>query len=152
MTVLQPVRAGFLAVAVIIAIAPLGCAKNPFSPSQNTGQPFSIVEVTLGTGTQVAPLSTVVVDYAGYLYDASKPDNEGLLFDTSLSSQPITFVVGAGQVIPGFEQGVLGMKVGGFRRVTIPPELGYGSIGQYPVPKNATLVFEISLLGASVPQ
>lgn len=145
-------RAGLLALAVMIAMAPLGCAKNPFSPSQNTGQPFSIVEVTLGTGAQVAPASTVVVDYAGYLYDASKPNNEGLLFDTSLTSQPISFIVGAGQVIAGFEQGVLGMKVGGFRRVTIPPELGYGPIGQYPVPKNATLVFEISLLGASVPQ
>jgi FKBP-type peptidyl-prolyl cis-trans isomerase FkpA len=152
MTGFRSVRAGLFAVAAIIAAASIGCAKNPFSPSQNTGQPFSIVEVTIGTGAQIVPLSTVVVDYAGYLYDASKPNNEGLLFDTSLTTQPISFVVGAGQVIAGLEQGVLGMKVGGFRRVIIPPELGYGPIGQYPVPKNATLVFEISLLGASVPQ
>jgi FKBP-type peptidyl-prolyl cis-trans isomerase FkpA len=152
MTGVRSVRAGSLAVAILVALAPLAGCGNPFSPSQNTGQPFSVVDVTVGTGTEAVLYSTVLVDYAGYLYDPKKPNNEGLLFDTSLTGQPLTFIIGAGQMIPGFEKGVLGMKQGGFRRVTIPPELGYGPVGHYPVPKNATLVFEISLLGVIPPQ
>jgi FKBP-type peptidyl-prolyl cis-trans isomerase len=153
MTGVRSGRACALGVVLLAALLPLaGCGKNPFSPSQNTGLPFSFIDVTVGSGAEVVPYSTVIVDYAGYLYDGSKPNNQGLLFDTSLSGQPLTFVVGIGQMIPGFEQGVLGMKNGGFRRITIPPELGYGPIGHYPVPKNATLVFDVSVLAISVPQ
>jgi FKBP-type peptidyl-prolyl cis-trans isomerase FkpA len=114
--------------------------------------PFTIQDVTVGTGPEVILGSTVIVDYAGYLYDAKKPNNEGLLIDTSLSGQPFTFVVGVGQVLPGWDKGMLGMKLGGFRRITIPPDLGYGPIPHYPVPANATLVFDINLLGISTAQ
>ena len=153
MTVLGSARVRLLGAVALLALAPLAAAcNNPFKPSQNVNVPFSVVDVTVGTGVEVVPYSTVIVDYAGYLYDASKTNNEGLLIDTTLAKQPITFVVGLGQVLPGFEQGMVGMKLGGFRRITIPPELGYGPFEHYPVPKNATLVFDVSLIGVAPPQ
>ena len=138
--------------ALAVALLPAASCGNPFSPSQNTNLPFSYTDVTVGTGPEVVVYSTVIIDYAGYLYDASKTNNQGLLIDSSLSTQPLYVTVGAGQVIPGMELGLLGMKLGGFRRLIIPPDLAYGAAGRYPVPKNATLVFDISLLGVSVPQ
>ena len=87
------------------------------------------------------------VNYTGWLYDTSKPDGKGKQFDSSAS---FAFVVGAGQVIRGWDQGVPGMRAGGQRRLIIPPELAYGSTGAgSAVPPNATLVFDIGLL--SVP-
>jgi FKBP-type peptidyl-prolyl cis-trans isomerase len=69
------------------------------------------------------------------------------VFDTSVGRAPIQFQLGAGQVIPGFEQGIVGMKVGGKRRLTIPPSLGYGSAGRPPtIPPNSTLVFDVDLV------
>ena len=86
----------------------------------------------------------VTVTYTGWLDDASKPDAKGLQFDTAPS---FTFLVGIGAVIKGWDQGVVGMRVGGTRRLVIPPELAYGSTGSgLKIPPNATLVFDLSLL------
>jgi FKBP-type peptidyl-prolyl cis-trans isomerase len=91
----------------------------------------------------------ITVNYTGWLYDPTRPDNKGQQFDTSAGRQPFSFVPGAGQVIRGWDQGVVGMKVGGLRRLTIPPDLAYGSTGAGGViPPNATLVFDIELLDA----
>jgi FKBP-type peptidyl-prolyl cis-trans isomerase len=95
----------------------------------------------IGTGAEATAGKTVTVHYVGTLTDGSK-------FDSSRDrGQGFTFRLGAGQVIQGWDQGVAGMKVGGLRKLTIPPELGYGSRG-FPgaIPPNSTLIFEVELL------
>ena len=102
---------------------------------------LKVDDVKVGTGTEATPGKTVTVHYVGTLTDGSK-------FDSSRDrNQGFTFRRGAGQVIQGWDQGVAGMKVGGLRKLTIPPELGYGARGFPPViPPNSTLVFEVELL------
>ena len=83
----------------------------------------------------------------GWLYDPTRPEQKGAQFETSVGRAPFAFTLGIGQVIRGWDQGVTGMKVGGLRRLVLPPELAYGAGGSPPViPPNATLVFEIELL------
>jgi FKBP-type peptidyl-prolyl cis-trans isomerase FkpA len=122
------------------------CGSSDTTPSANV--PFSSVDLKVGTGATAATGQHVVVNYTGWLYDASKTDNKGTQIDSSLSPgrTPFDFVLGAGAVIKGWDQGVVGMKVGGSRRLVIPPDLGYGSAGKGSVPPNATLVFDIDLL------
>jgi len=100
-----------------------------------------VEDIEVGDGAAADEGNTLVVHYTGTLEDGTK-------FDSSLDrNQPIEFVLGAGQVIPGWEQGFEGMKVGGKRRLTIPPELAYGSQGAgSAIPPNATLNFEVELL------
>jgi FKBP-type peptidyl-prolyl cis-trans isomerase len=91
----------------------------------------------------------LTVNYTGWLYDALKPpDHEGLQFETSQGTTPFVFILGTGQVIPGWDQGIVGMKVGGTRRLVVPPSLAYGGTRNGPIPPNATLIFEIQLLSA----
>ncbi|HUF37046.1 MAG TPA: FKBP-type peptidyl-prolyl cis-trans isomerase [Anaerolineales bacterium] len=96
----------------------------------------------VGTGAEAFPGSTVTVHYTGWLTDGTK-------FDSSIDrGAPFDFVLGVGGVIQGWEEGVAGMKVGGVRILTIPPELGYGAGGSPPViPPDATLIFRVELLG-----
>ena len=109
---------------------------------------LQMVDTVAGSGAEARPGRVVRVHYTGWLYDASKPDKRGNKFDSSKdSNQPFDFPLGAGQVIPGWDEGVAGMKVGGKRKLTIPPDLGYGASGAGGViPPNATLVFEVELL------
>jgi FKBP-type peptidyl-prolyl cis-trans isomerase FkpA len=95
----------------------------------------------VGTGTEATPGKTAVVHYTGWLMDGTK-------FDSSLDrNQPFSFPLGGGQVIKGWDEGVVGMKVGGKRTLIIPPSLGYGARGAGGViPPNATLKFEVQLL------
>jgi FKBP-type peptidyl-prolyl cis-trans isomerase FkpA len=89
----------------------------------------------------------VTVHYTGWLYDQAKPDRRGAQFDSSRGGQPFQFVLGAGQVIAGWEQGVQGMKVGGQRRLLIPAALAYGEHGAGGViAPGASLVFDVELL------
>ncbi|GMU60647.1 MAG: peptidyl-prolyl cis-trans isomerase [Myxococcaceae bacterium] len=105
---------------------------------------LKIEELKQGTGAEAKAGQDVSVHYVGTLTDGSK-------FDSSRDrGSPFQFRLGAGQVIKGWDQGVAGMKVGGLRKLTIPPELGYGARGFPPViPGNSTLVFEVELLGVS---
>lgn len=104
---------------------------------------LKITDNTVGSGAVAAAGKTAVVSYTGWLYDATKPDHKGTQFD---SGTGLSFVVGAGRLIPGFEQATYNMKVGGKRTVEIPARLGYGANGSPPkIPANTDLVFEITL-------
>jgi peptidylprolyl isomerase len=107
-----------------------------------TASGLEYVDLVLGTGAQPAAGQTVSVHYTGWLTDGRK-------FDSSLDrGQPLVFPVGRGRVIKGWDEGVGSMKVGGKRKLTIPPHLGYGAAGAGGViPPDATLVFEVELLG-----
>jgi FKBP-type peptidyl-prolyl cis-trans isomerase len=102
----------------------------------------------VGTGAEARSGQVVTVHYTGWLYDQSRPDRKGAKFDSSRDrNDPFTFNLGAGQVIRGWDEGVAGMKVGGRRTLTIPPEMGYGAQGAGGViPPNATLLFDVELL------
>lgn len=117
----------------------VGCGGNSTAPSTVTQ-----VDLVVGTGAVANAGNRVTVAYTGWLFDSSQPNNKGRQFDSGPS---FAFTIGAGQVIKGWDQGVPGMRVGGQRRLTIPPELAYGSAGAGGViPPNATLVFDITLI------
>jgi len=101
-------------------------------------------DLVVGDGQEAKSGDNVSVHYTGWLTDGTK-------FDSSVDrGTPFTFHLGAGQVIKGWDEGVAGMKIGGKRKLTIPPELGYGDRGAGPkIPPGATLVFEVELLGIS---
>jgi len=105
---------------------------------------LQIEEIEVGSGAEATGGQTVTVHYTGWLTDGTK-------FDSSVDrGNPFQFPLGAGMVIKGWDQGVAGMKIGGKRKLTIPPELGYGASGAGGViPPNATLVFEVELLEVS---
>ena len=105
-------------------------------------------DVKVGQGAEARKGNVVRVHYTGWLYDASRPDKRGQKFDSSKDGNtPFDFTLGAQEVIPGWDEGVAGMKVGGTRLLTIPPAMGYGARGAGGViPPNATLVFEVDLL------
>jgi FKBP-type peptidyl-prolyl cis-trans isomerase FkpA len=102
-----------------------------------------------GTGAEATSGQNVTVHYTGWLYDETKTDKKGSKFDSSRDrNEPFTFRLGGGEVIRGWDEGVAGMKVGGQRTLTIPPQYGYGARGAGGViPPNATLVFDVELLG-----
>jgi FKBP-type peptidyl-prolyl cis-trans isomerase len=107
-------------------------------------------DVKAGTGAEATSGRRVAVHYTGWLYDEGKSDHKGKQFDSSRGGEPFSFRLGGGEVIPGWDQGVAGMKVGGQRTLTIPPDLGYGSQGAGGViPPNATLLFDVELLNVS---
>jgi FKBP-type peptidyl-prolyl cis-trans isomerase FkpA len=132
----------FLALAALLAAA---CADSPAAPSSSFA-PFSQTDLVVGTGTAAATGNTLSVNYTGWLYDASQPNQKGPQFDSSIGRSAFSWTLGAGQVIRGWDQGLVGMKVGGVRRLVIPPSLAYGSSRSGPIPPNATLLFEIALL------
>ena len=129
---------------VLLAVAAFaGCNNTTTSTVPNV--PYSQTDLVVGTGDEAVSGKLITVNYSGWLYDASKPDNKGAEFDTTTGGTPFTFTLGGGQVIEGWEQGVPGMLVGGIRRLVIPPSLAYGPTRNGPIPPNATLIFEIEL-------
>ena len=106
-----------------------------------TASGLKIIEIKVGTGDEAQKGQTVSVHYTGWLADGTK-------FDSSLDrGQPLSFVLGAGQMIPGFDEGVAGMKVGGERRLILPPGLAYGAQGRPPkIPANSELTFDVQLV------
>lgn len=115
----------------------------PSPTDQTTAEDFSefkIEDITQGTGADVKDGDTVSVNYLGTLIDGTK-------FDSSYDREtPFEFTVGAGQVIEGWDKGLVGMKVGGKRKLSIPSSMGYGASGAGSIPPNAGLIFEIELL------
>ena len=130
--------------SLALSTATAGCGDAPTAPTSNA--PFSQSDLVAGTGAAAAIGNLVTVNYTGWLFDGSKPDSKGLQFDSSTGVTPFTFTLGAGQVIEGWDQGLVGMKVGGLRRLVIPPSLAYGPGRNGIIPPNATLVFEVGLL------
>lgn len=114
---------------------------NCHEEATTTSSGLGIHDITCGAGEEAVAGATVSVHYVGTL-------ESGEQFDSSRDrSQPFQFALGSGQVIAGWDEGIEGMKVGGVRELTIPPELGYGATGSPPViPPNATLLFEVELL------
>ena len=140
-------RARLLLLACLCLLAGLSfaCTDSPATPTVTA--PFSQTDLKLGTGDAAAASGNALsVDYTGWLYDTSKPDQKGAMFDTSIGKTPFSFTLGAGQVIQGWDQGIVGMKVGGVRKLVIPPSLAYGQTRSGSIPANATLLFEITLL------
>jgi FKBP-type peptidyl-prolyl cis-trans isomerase len=140
---------GIAVVAAIVVVAIFFIFGNPFdtsvsatattstAPAPTTG--LVVQDETMGTGETAQPGMVVTVDYTGKLQDGS-------VFDSSIGRAPISFMLGSGQVIPGWDQGIQGMKVGGKRLLIIPPQLGYGAQQYGPIPANSTLVFEVQLI------
>lgn len=126
--------------AVLVVSACGGGDSNP-TVGPTTSAPYSQTDLVVGTGAIANPGSQVTVAYTGWLHDSSKPDAKGSQFD----SNSIPFRLGTGAVIRGWDQGIVSMRVGGQRRLVIPPDLAYGSQGRAPIPPNATLVFDVTL-------
>lgn len=139
---------GILALAGIgyLAWSAFGSGSKTNANTNTTSSGLQIQDEVVGTGAEATPGQQVTVNYTGWLMDGTK-------FDSSLDrNQPFSFVLGGGQVIKGWDEGVAGMKVGGKRILIIPPELGYGAQGAGGViPANATLKFEVELLNVSGP-
>jgi FKBP-type peptidyl-prolyl cis-trans isomerase FkpA len=141
--------ARLLAVIVAHCVLSAACGPTPTAPSQFA--PYSQTELVVGSGDEAVSGRTVGVHYTLWLYDASKPANKGLQFETSRGGNPFSFVLGASQVIQGWDRGVPGMRVGGHRRLVIPPDLAYGETRNGVVPPNATLLFDIELISVTTP-
>ena len=136
-------NAVFAALFAAAALSTAACSAS-LPTSASIGAPFSQTDLIAGTGTAAASGSTLGVNYIGWLFDPSQPSSQGAQFDASTST--FTFTLGSGQVIQGWEQGLVGLKVGGKRRLIIPPSLAYGDSRHGPIPPNATLIFDITLL------
>jgi FKBP-type peptidyl-prolyl cis-trans isomerase FkpA len=119
------------------------------APVQADSSPvaFQKIDSVAGAGKTASAGQMVTVQYTGWLYAPGAPDHHGAQFDSSRGREPFTFRLGSGGVIPGWDQGVAGMKVGGKRTLVIPAALGYGADGAGPIPPNANLIFDIELLG-----
>ncbi len=113
------------------------------------GPQLLIQDLQTGVGQEAVTGSLVAVHYTGWLLDPRAPSGKGRQFDSSRGRRALVFPLGGGRVIKGWDLGVVGMKVGGLRLLTIPPELGYGSrpVGGGLIPANSTLIFEVELLG-----
>lgn len=129
------------------ALSLLLCASSSFAAPQTTPSGLRYEDQKVGTGTEAAKGKTVSVHYTGWLLEAG--DKKGKEFDSSLKhGKPFDFPLGMGFVIPGWDEGVQGMKIGGKRTLYIPSKLGYGANGAgAAIPPNADLVFEVELLG-----
>ena len=133
-----------LMAGVMVMVAVAACSDSPTSPINNAR--YSQTDLLQGTGTDAQVGKVLSVHYTGWFFSESATGQKGPQFDSSRGSAPFSFTLGLGSVIAGWDQGVVGMRVGGVRRLVVPPSLAYGSIRNGPIPPNATLVFEIELL------
>ncbi len=141
----RPSRAA-AALACLLAITACGKAPPPYTGG-DVGE-FQRIDVVEGRGDPAKAGDEVSVHYTGWLYDEKAADRRGAKFDSSVDrGQPFVFMLGAGRVIRGWDEGVAGMRVGGKRELLIPADLGYGKKGAGGViPPGASLVFEVELL------
>jgi FKBP-type peptidyl-prolyl cis-trans isomerase FkpA len=140
--------------ACAVALTACGAAANTEKPvvlDPNTQvKELTFSDTVVGTGTAAAAGDTLLVTYTGWLYDASKPGNKGTQFDASPASAGFTFTLGIGQVILGWDRGLVGMKAGSTRTLAIPYDLGYGKAGSLPkIPGYAGLLFEVKLVSVT---
>jgi len=135
-----------ISVAAFVAVLSLaGCGGGGGGSSGTTAAAdvaqFTATDVVVGAGATATAGKTATVTYTGWLYSATAADHKGTQFD----SGSYTFVLGQGQAIQGFDQGVTGMQVGGRRTLLIPSSMGFGANGYGSIPPNAGLVFDITL-------
>ena len=124
--------------------------STPTPPPPTGPATLQIADLAVGSGQEASGSMSVSTHYTVWLYDPAGTDSKGRRVQSSTDSgNPFAFRLGTNAVIPGFEQGVIGMRVGGKRRLIVPPGLAYGSAGAGSIPGNSWLVFEIDLLGAS---
>ena len=143
-------------VACAFALTACGSAanekKDPVIDPATQVKELIITDLTVGTGAAAAVGDTLIVTYTGWLYNSGKADNKSTQFDATAPGAGFSVVLGKGRVIPGWDQGLVGMKVGGTRRLTIPSDLGYGPTGSLPtIPAYAGLVFDVSLVTVTKP-
>jgi FKBP-type peptidyl-prolyl cis-trans isomerase FkpA len=147
---MQQIAIGAIVLVVLTLLAinlwPESAQLDPLAQSDaemiTTATGLQYQDDVVGTGTEAFPGSSVTVHYTGWLTDGTK-------FDSSVDrGAPYTFMLGVGSVIPGWDEGVAGMRIGGVRILTIPPVLAYGAGGNPPtIPPEATLIFRVELLG-----
>jgi FKBP-type peptidyl-prolyl cis-trans isomerase len=133
-------------VLVLVALAATACGSDNPAAGTSTAASLTTVDLVVGTGATAATGKTLTVTYGLWLYDSTMTDGKGTQINPAGTSLA-PFVLGTGAVIAGWDQGLVGMKVGGQRRLTIPPSLAYG--GTSPgngIPANASLVFDVNLL------
>ncbi|MBI3901684.1 MAG: FKBP-type peptidyl-prolyl cis-trans isomerase [Nitrosomonadales bacterium] len=140
-----------LALLLSVTFVTTACSRQAAPPPAAKSNVTALIktDIKAGTGAEAVTGHNVSVHYTGWLYDEAAPDHHGAKFDSSRDrNEPFEFPLGAGQVIQGWDEGVAGMKVGGQRTLLIPPEMGYGTHGAGgAIPPNATLVFDVELLG-----
>jgi len=130
---------------VLTAFTMTGCSGSNTTAPGSSNTTVTQTDLVVGTGATANSGNTVTVNYSGWVYDRSKTDGKGAMFD---SANGASFTLGSTSLISGFSQGVIGMQVGGQRRLIIPPSLAYGNsppAGSI-IPANATLVFDITLI------
>jgi FKBP-type peptidyl-prolyl cis-trans isomerase FkpA len=132
-------RPSLLAVAALVVCSASVSACGKKAPPRNVGG-VTVEDLRIGSGATATAGKVVSAHYTGKFPDGTKFDSS---YDAGL---PIDFLLGAGKVIKGWDLGIEGMRVGGKRKLTIPPELAYGARGGGPIPPNATLVFEVELM------
>jgi FKBP-type peptidyl-prolyl cis-trans isomerase len=140
--------------AALLLSAALGCAGAESTAddalSQTDKTKLEITDTRAGTGPEARPGRRVSVHYTGWLYHPQKEGHRGRKFDSSRDrGEPYELTLGAGEVIPGWDEGLAGMKAGGTRTLVIPPSMGYGRQGSGPIPPNATLVFDVELMAVN---
>jgi FKBP-type peptidyl-prolyl cis-trans isomerase FkpA len=133
--------------ALVLVMACGGSSPSAPEPPPPTGSaPYSQTDLVVGTGAEAVAGKTVAIYYILWLYSDTATDHKGTQIQALTTGTPLAFVIGGSGVIPGVNQGVTGMKVGGQRRLVIPPELAYGSQSNGTIPANATLLFEVQLV------
>jgi FKBP-type peptidyl-prolyl cis-trans isomerase FkpA len=126
----------------------LACSSSPPPPGQSEIKTLETVDAKVGDGAEATWGKEVLVHYTGWIYDQKRSENRGREFDSSRDrNDPLAFTIGKAEVIKGWEEGVNGMKVGGRRVLTIPPDMAYGKEGLGElIPPNSTLIFDIELI------
>ena len=151
-------RRALLALTLACAAVTLSACNRPAAPEQAAAPKvysgriaeFQVIDQQVGTGAVAQAGQEVIVQYNGWLYDEKAADKRGSKFDSSYDrGKPFSFLLGAGRVIRGWDDGVAGMRVGGKRTLMIPSDLGYGASGAGggAIPPDTSLVFEVELLG-----
>jgi FKBP-type peptidyl-prolyl cis-trans isomerase len=139
-------------VALVLTSLTAACGGSTDTPSSPTPSlprgEYATTDLRVGTGTEALIGNRATVHYTLWLYDPAQPENKGQRMESSRDAgrTPFQLTAGGSDSIPGFSRAVVGMKVGGERRVTVPPELAYGASGSGPIRPNQSLVFEIELV------